>query len=123
MHVVAEMQAGGVRVLAGTDSAAPYVIPGFSLHQELALLVKAGLTPMQALQAATKNPAEFWGKSKTQGMIEAGKAADLLLLDGDPLRDIGNVDRIDTVVLRGRVLGRLELDELLKGVEKFAVEH
>jgi Amidohydrolase family len=123
MHVVAEMQAGGVRILAGTDSAAPYVIPGFSLHQELALLVHAGLSPMQALQAATKNPADFLGKSKTQGTIEAGKTADLLLLDGDPMRDIGNVDRIDTVVLRGRVLGRLELNELLKGVEKFAFEH
>jgi imidazolonepropionase-like amidohydrolase len=112
-----------VRILAGTDSAAPYVIPGFSLHQELALLVHAGLSPMHALQASTKNPADFLGKSQTQGTIEAGKTADLLLLDGDPLRDIGNVDRIDTVVLRGRVLGRLELDELLKGVEKFAVAH
>jgi imidazolonepropionase-like amidohydrolase len=120
MHVVGQMQAGGVRILAGTDSAAPYVIPGFALHQELALLVRTGLSPMQALQAATKNPAEFLGNSKTQGTIEAGKTADLVLLDGNPLEDVGNADKIDMVVVRGKVLGRPALDELLKGAAKFA---
>jgi Amidohydrolase family len=120
MHVVGQMQAGGVRILAGTDSAAPYVIPGFALHQELALLVQAGLSPMQALQAATKNPAEFLGKNKTQGTIEAGKTANLVLLDGNPLEDVGNAGKVDMVVVRGKVLGRAALDELLKGAAKFA---
>jgi imidazolonepropionase-like amidohydrolase len=75
---------------------------------------------MQALQAATKNPAEFLGKSKTQGTIEAGKTADLVLLDGNPLEDVGNAGKIDMVVVRGKVLGRSALDELLKGAANFA---
>ena len=75
MHVVAQMESFGVPILAGTDSAAPYVIPGFALHEELALLVKAGLSPMQALEAATRKPADFLGKGETQGTIEAGKNA------------------------------------------------
>jgi imidazolonepropionase-like amidohydrolase len=120
MHVVAQMQTAGVHILAGTDSAAPYVIPGFSLHQELRLIVQAGLSPMEALQAATKNPAEFLGKSKTQGTIEAGKTADLLLLDGDPLVDIHNTQKIRALVLRGQLLDRAALDRLLSAVETFA---
>jgi imidazolonepropionase-like amidohydrolase len=120
MHVVAQMQAGGVRILAGTDSAAPYIVPGFSLHQELALLVRAGLTPIEALQAVTKSAAEFLGKSKTQGTMEAGKTADLLLLDGDPLEDIRNTQKIRAVILRGKLIDRAALDGLLSSVEKFA---
>ena len=123
MHVVAQMESAGVRILAGTDSAAPYVIPGFALHEELALLVKAGLSPMQALEAATKNPADFLGKSATQGTIEAGKNADLLLLDSDPLEDIRNTRRIRAVILGGRLLDRSTLDKLLSSVQTFAASH
>ena len=71
LALVGQMQKGGVKILAGTDSAAPYVVPGFSLHEELALLVKAGLTPMEALQAATRNPAEFLGHPDRQGVVLA----------------------------------------------------
>ena len=120
MQVVSQLQTGGVHILAGTDSAAPYIIPGFSLHQELALLVEAGLSPMQALQAATNNPTAFLGKSKTQGTVEAGKTADLLLLDGNPLEDIRNTQKIRAVVLRGKLIDRAALDGLLSSVEKFA---
>jgi imidazolonepropionase-like amidohydrolase len=123
MLVVAQMQAAGVHILAGTDSAAPYVVPGFSLHQELALLVQAGLSPMQALQAATKGPAEFLGKSKMQGTIEVHQRADLLLLDGNPLEDIRNTQKIYAVVLRGKVLDRAALDGLLSSVLNFAGDH
>ena len=123
MHVVAQMESSGVPILAGTDSAAPYVIPGFALHEELALLVKAGLSPMQALQAATKNPADFLGKSETQGTIEAGKNADLLLLDSDPLEDIRNTRRIRAVILGGRLLDRSTLDKFLSSVQTFAASH
>src|SRR5579871_4203143 len=98
------MQKGGVKILAGTDSAAPYVFPGSSLHEELALLVKAGLTPMEALQAATRNPAEFLGQLDSQGTIAVGKDADLLLLDANPLADIHNTEKIRAVVLRGSCL-------------------
>jgi imidazolonepropionase-like amidohydrolase len=120
MHVVAKMQFSDVSILAGTDSAAPYVIPGFALHQELALLVKAGLSPMQALQAATKNPADFLGKEKLQGTIEPGKTADLLLLDANPLEDIRNTQRIRALVVRGKLLDRAALDALLAAAQKFA---
>jgi cytosine/adenosine deaminase-related metal-dependent hydrolase len=123
MHVVAQMESSGVPILAGTDSAAPYVIPGFALHEELALLVKAGLSPMQALEAATKNPADFLGKSETQGTIEAGKNADLLLLDSDPLEDIRNTQRIRAVILGGRLLDRFTLDKFLSSVQTFAASH
>ena len=123
MHVVAQMESSGVPILAGTDSAAPYVIPGFGLHEELALLVKAGLSPMQALQAATRNPADFLGKSDSQGTIEAGKNADLLLLDADPLEDIRNTRRIRAVILGGRLLDRSALDKFLSSVQTFAASH
>jgi imidazolonepropionase-like amidohydrolase len=123
MHVVAQMESSGVPILAGTDSAAPYVIPGFALHEELALLVKAGLSPMQALQAATKNPAAFLGKTATQGTIEAGKNADLLLLDSDPLEDVRNTRRIRAVILGGRLLDRSTLDKYLSSVQSFAASH
>ena len=123
MHVVAQMESSGVPILAGTDSAAPYVIPGFALHEELELLVKAGLSPMQALEAATKNPADFLGKSETQGTIEAGKNADLLLLDSDPLEDVRNTRRIRAVILGGRLLDRSMLDTLLSSVQTFAASH
>lgn len=123
IQFVGIMEAAGVRIMAGTDSAAPYVFPGSSLHDELALLVQAGLTPMQALQAATKNPAEFLGKLETQGTVEPGKIADLVLLDANPLDDIRNTQKIRAVFVRGKLLDRNALDELLAGEEKFAAAH
>jgi imidazolonepropionase-like amidohydrolase len=121
MQVVKQMVAAGVPIMAGTDSAAPYVVPGFALHEEMGLLVRAGLTPMQTLQAATKNPAEFLGKLESQGTIEKGKIADLVLLDGDPLADIENVERIRGVFVRGKLLDRGALDGMLEAVEDYAV--
>jgi imidazolonepropionase-like amidohydrolase len=123
LRIVRKMNAAGVPIMAGTDTTAPFIFPGSSLHEELALLVQAGLTPMQALQAATKLPAEFLGKQQTQGTIEPGKVADLLLLDANPLEDIHNTERIRAVVLRGKLLDRSVLDELLTTEEKFAKAH
>lgn len=120
LDAVGRMNAAGVRFLAGTDSAAPNAFPGSSLHEDLAFLVEAGLNPMQALQAATKNPAEFLGKLQTQGTIEQGKFADLLLLNANPLADIHNTQKIRAVILHGKILDRNALDELLLKVEKFA---
>jgi imidazolonepropionase-like amidohydrolase len=123
LRIVGKMNAAGVPVMAGTDTTAPYVFPGSSLHEELALLVQAGLTPMQALQAATKRPAEFLGKLQTQGTIGEGKIADLLLLDANPLEDIHNTEKIRAVILRGKLLDRNCLDELLAKEEIFAKAH
>jgi imidazolonepropionase-like amidohydrolase len=123
MEVVKKMKVAGVPILAGTDSAAPFVVPGFSLHAELGLLLKAGLTPMEALQAATKAPAEFLGKFETQGTIEKGKAADLVLLDADPLADMANVEKIRGVFMRGKLLERRMLDEMLRSAENYARAH
>ena len=120
LALVRQMQRGGVRILAGTDSAAPYVIPGFSLHEELALLVEAGLTPMEALEAATKNAAEFLGHLDSEGTIAVGKDADLVLLDANPLDDIHNTQKIRAVFVRGKLLDRAALDRLLVDAEKLA---
>ncbi|MGB9466585.1 MAG: amidohydrolase family protein [Candidatus Acidiferrum sp.] len=123
LQIVGKMHTMGVPIMAGTDTTAPFVFPGSSLHEELALLVRAGLTPMQALQAATKLPAEFLGKLQTQGTIEQGKAADLLLLDANPLNDIHNTQKIRAVILRGKLLDRSFLDELIAKEEMFAKAH
>jgi imidazolonepropionase-like amidohydrolase len=120
MGFVAQMQKAGVKILAGTDSPAPYVFPGFGLHDELQLLVEAGLTPLEALQSATKSPAEFLHATTDSGTVEKEKFADLVLLDGNPLDDIRNTRRIRAAILRGKLLDRTALDQLLAEVQSFA---
>lgn len=88
----------GVTLLAGTDNAGG---PGEGLHRELELLVEAGLTPAEALEAATLSAATILGRQADLGTIEVGKIADLVLLEGNPLEDIGNVRRIATVIQGG----------------------
>ncbi len=112
------LQASGVVILAGTDAGFlnSFNYPGIALHQELELFVRYGLTPLQALQAATINGARFLGKDELHGTLAAGKAADLVLLDADPLKDIAAVRRIDTVILRGEVHDRTALDAMLDAV-------
>lgn len=117
LQVVGEMQKAGVGILAGTDSPNPFVYPGFGLHDELELLVQAGLTPMQALQAATRNPAQFLGTLDSMGTIEKGKIADLDLLDANPLADIRNTRMLNAVILGGRLITKPELEALLAKVE------
>jgi hypothetical protein len=113
----------GVPFMAGTDTAAGvHIFPGFSLHEELALFVRAGLTPLQALQTATRNPAEFMGRLSDMGTVEQGKLADLVLLDANPLDDIANTRKIRAVVLAGRYFGRDDLDRMLEGVKRAAAE-
>lgn len=107
-----EMHRAGVKLLAGSDSLDRYDFVGTSLHQELLMLVSAGLTPLEALQTATMNPAEFLAQ-KNAGTISQGNRADLVLLDGDPTLDIGNTQKISGVVLRGRFLARADLDAML----------
>ncbi|MGH9368552.1 MAG: amidohydrolase family protein [Thermoanaerobaculia bacterium] len=118
-EVVRQMNRSGVTLMAGTDTAGPRV-PGFSLHDELALLVEAGLTPLQALQAATLTPARFLGKAGDFGAVESGKLADLVLLDANPLDDIRNTQRIAAVVVGGKLLSRRDLETLLREAEQTA---
>jgi imidazolonepropionase-like amidohydrolase len=93
--LVAEFQRQGIGILAGTDSPVFLnVVSGFSLHDELALMVDGGLTPLEALQTATLNPARFLGKSDDLGTVEKGKLADLVILDANPLEDIHNTTKI-----------------------------
>jgi imidazolonepropionase-like amidohydrolase len=116
---VRAMHQAGVPFLAGTDTpGVPYVFPGFSLHEELALLVaEGGFSPLEALQAATRDPARFVGQEKDLGTVEPGKLADLILLDADPLADIHNTTKIAAVVANGRLLPRRKLDRMLAEVE------
>ncbi len=107
-----EMHRAGVKLLAGSDSLDRYDFVGTSLHRELQMLVSAGLTPLEALQTATMNPAEFLAQ-KNAGTISQGNRADMVLLDGDPTLDIGNTQKISGVVLRGRFLARADLDAML----------
>jgi imidazolonepropionase-like amidohydrolase len=110
----------GVRFLVGTDLAVPLTYPGSSVHEELAWLVKAGLTPMQALVAGTRNGAEAVGRLADLGTIERGKLADLVLLDASPLADIANTQKITAVIANGRLLRRDALDTLLAQIAKDA---
>lgn len=107
----------GVQFLAGTDVSAAYTYPGFSLHDELALFVEAGFTPLEALRTATVNPARFLGTSASMGSVEIGKAADLIVLDANPLADISNTKRIYAVLVGGRLLQRNDLNGLLQKAE------
>ena len=109
-----------VPLLAGTDTPNPFVFPGFGLHDELALLVEAGLTPLAALQTATRNPAVFLGVTDKFGSVSAGKIADLVLLDADPLIDIHNTTKIEEVFLGGKEFDRAALDGMLRSAEQAA---
>jgi imidazolonepropionase-like amidohydrolase len=118
--LVGRAQRAGVGILAGTDVANPFCISGFSLHEELAILVDSGLTPAQALQAATSNPAKFYGRFGSEGTVDAGKRADLVVLDANPLADIRNTTKIRAVVVNGHYLNRSALDRILAEVEAAA---
>lgn len=115
-EIVGMMAAVGVPLLAGSDTATPWAFPGFGLHDELELLVDAGLTPLQALRAATLNPAKFFDRAEESGTVEEGKLADLVLLEDNPLEDITNTQRIRAVVADGRLYRRAALDGLLAEV-------
>ena len=111
--LIRPLKGAGVPLLAGTDTPNPFVYPGFSLHDELGLLVRAGLTPAEALRAATINPARFLGVTDSLGTVATGKVADLVLLDANPLTDIANTKRIRAVIQGGHLLNRKALDAML----------
>ena len=110
------LQQRGVKLLAGSDLGGTWLVPGFSLHQEFRELASAGLSPLQVLQATTLNGAQFLHRDATLGTVEAGKNADLVLLDANPIADATNLDRIAGVVLGGRYLSRETLETMKREV-------
>jgi imidazolonepropionase-like amidohydrolase len=120
LEIVGAMRKAGVQLLAGTDTGNPFCFPGFSIHDELALLVIAGQTPVEALRSATLNPAKFLGLDKTLGTIEQAKVADLVLLDANPLEDVRNTQRINAVISNGRLFDRKALNKMLDQAEAAA---
>lgn len=113
LRIVGDMHRAGVGILAGTDVGNPFMVPGFSLHDELALMVDAGLTPLEALQTATRNVGAYLGR-RDVGSVTTGSVADLVVLNGDPTADVHNTRKIAAVILNGRYLDRGTLDRLLR---------
>src|SRR5580704_6295884 len=123
LQMVGTMHHAAVPFMAGTDTApGVYIMPGFSLHDELANFVEAGFTPMEALQVATSNPAKFLNAENNFGSIEPGETADLVLLNANPLDDIHNTQKISAVIANGHLFDRAALNEILKQVEVSAKE-
>ena len=106
---VRDAQRAGALLLTGTDTGNPFAFPGYGLHQELRLMVEAGVAPMDALAAASANAARFFKQEEQWGSIKAGQAADFLVLDADPLADIMNTRRIAYVIQNGAVIDRKSL--------------
>jgi imidazolonepropionase-like amidohydrolase len=121
LAITREYHHDGVPILGGSDAGGPpYVIPGFDLHTELAALVEAGFTPLEALQSVTIDAARFLGREDDFGKVANGKAADFVLLDANPLDDIRNTQKIRAVVVQGKYLDRAALDALLSHVKESA---
>jgi imidazolonepropionase-like amidohydrolase len=121
LQMVGALHRAGVPFMAGTDAApGVYIMPGFSLHDELANFVEAGFTPMESLQTATSGPAKFLGTESTSGAIAPGKVADLVLLSANPLEDIHNTRQITAVIANGRLFDRPALNRILQDVEAAA---
>ena len=121
LEIIRKLNAAHVPMLAGTDTAAGVdVIPGVSLHLELQRFAAAGLTPLEALQTATLNPAKFYKKLADYGPIQKGRIADLLLLKANPLDDIGNTRQITAVIADGRYISQSDLAQLRDKLKRLA---
>ena len=118
LKLLRQIHEAGVPILAGTDCLNPFCLPGFSLHDELGLLVEAGLTPIEALRAATINPAIFQNQEDQFGAIRVGLRADLVLLNANPLEDIANTKSIKAVILNGKYIDQQQRSKLLEEIEK-----
>ena len=123
IDLVRRMHDAGVGFLAGTDASNwNFTVPGTSLHSELQWFTDAGLTPLEAVQTATLNPAKYLGMEDSGGTVEVGKRGDLLVLDADPTEKITNTRRIFAVVLGGHLIDRNELNQMIERARKRATE-
>lgn len=116
--ILRQMNEAGTGLLLGSDSPQIFNVPGFAIHRELKFLVAAGLTPYEALLTGTVNPARFFGKLDEWGTVEAGKQADLVLLDQNPLTDIAASRRVHGVMLRGRWVPKTEIKAMLASLKR-----
>ena len=114
LSLLGELSKKGVKIIAGTDASNPFCYPGFSLHDELQLMVEGGMTPAAALKSATHNPALFMGKEDVFGKVAEGQLSSLVILNSNPIENIGNTKSIHSVFLRGKYLDRKKLDDLLE---------
>lgn len=115
--MVGRMSKSGIGIMAGTDCPIVFLTPGFSLHEELKLLAKCGLTPIQILEAATFRPSQYFKMEAELGTIRKNMLADLVLLDANPLQDIGNTSKINAVVRDGKLYDRNALNQMLSELE------
>jgi imidazolonepropionase-like amidohydrolase len=115
-----ELHRAGVPILVGSDSLDPFVFPGDSFHHELAELVRAGFTPMDALQAATRGAALFLDREKEFGTVETGHVADLVLLTANPVENVANTRKVWAVIRNGGYYDRASLDTLLARAKEAA---
>jgi len=122
LSLIGKMNSKGVKFLAGTDFPNPYVFPGFSLHDELSLMVKGGMPILDVLKSATINPAIFMNITADFGSVEVGKLASLVLLNKNPLENIENTRTIETVIIRVKVYNRKALDLMLEQQNLVAIE-
>lgn len=112
--MVGKIHAAEIPIMAGTDTPIFFLTPGYSLHEELVSLVKAGLSPIEAIKSATVNPAKYFKMENELGLVKENMWADLILLDANPLEDINNTKSIHTVIKQGKVYHREELDAILE---------
>jgi len=117
-EMVGHCKKAGVTIMAGTDCPIFYLTPGYSLHEELVLLVQGGLSPLEALAAATIHPATYFKLERELGLIEPGMLADLVLLSDNPLENIRNTRKIEAVIRDGKLHNRADLDGLLKPISE-----
>lgn len=114
INMVNKVHNAEIEIMAGTDSPIALLTPGQSLHEELAMLVKAGLTPLEAIKTATINPAKYFNLENELGLIQEGMWADMVLLDANPIENIENTKTIHAVIKNGKYFDRNELQTILK---------
>jgi imidazolonepropionase-like amidohydrolase len=116
MRILKALHDGGVRILLGTDAPQQFSVPGFSIHREMALMVKCGFTPYQIIQSGTKNVGEYFKGKDDFGTVEVGKRADLILVQANPLKDVANIAKPAGVMVRGQWLPEAEIRGKLDGI-------
>jgi imidazolonepropionase-like amidohydrolase len=109
MRILKSLHEGGVRILLGTDAPQQFSVPGFSIHREMAFMVKCGFTPYQIIQSGTKNVGDYFKSKDDFGTVEVGKRADLILVQGNPLKDVANIAKSAGVMVRGQWMPEAEI--------------